>query len=309
MDQTNNQPENNLTTNHEAVSSGNTNDTQIPEDAPVAETNPEAATADSSKTNEKKPEHKPEYLENSLELHSMSRKERRKARRAVYNEYVQDMTATQKFTYFISYYKWYILLPVIAVILLANLAVTIYRNKLPMALSYVILNVEDTDSLNTDFQDDYVSYNNITGKYQFYSSTGLDIDYDYFKEHEEYITTSTSTDYNVLSTQCELGDFDVIITNATGLKYCSTAGIANPLKGYLDSYCYNTLQPYMQDSENANGNNVPYALDISDTDFAKNLNLGYSDVYLALPGTSDRNKKNALQLIEYIYGIDLTEEE
>jgi hypothetical protein len=186
---------------------------------------------------------------------------------------------------------------------------TIYNNTRPLALGYVVLNIEDTDAVNTDFEQDYVNYRDMADDYRYVSSFGLDIDYDYFKEHEEYITTSNSTDYNILMTRCELGDYDVIITNATGLKYCSTAGIANALKGYLDSYTYEALTPYMYDSENANGTLVPYALDISDTEFAKQLNTGYSDVYLALPGVNDENKANALKFIEYIYGIDLSEGE
>jgi hypothetical protein len=102
-----------------------------------------------------------------------------------------------------------------------------------------------------------------------------------------------------------LGDFDIIITNDTGLKYCSTAGIANQLRGYFDAEVYDAIKPYMYDSEDANGTLFPYALDISDTDFAKSLNTGYDDIYLAFPGVNDENKQNAIQLIEYIYNIHI----
>jgi hypothetical protein len=241
----------------------------------------------------------------SLEMRSMSRKERKAAKKELYNEYTKDMTTWQRVEYFLSCYKWHILIPIICLALIAYVGKTIYKNSRPVALAYAILNVEDEDAINTDFQDSYVEYSGITGTYRFNTSFELEIDYDYFLEHETYVTTSNSTDYNILSTECELGDFDIIITNDTGLKYCSTAGIANQLRGYFDAEVYDAIKPYMYDSEDANGTLFPYALDISDTDFAKSLNTGYDDIYLAFPGVNDENKQNAIQLIEYIYNIHI----
>jgi hypothetical protein len=252
----------------------------------------------------------PEHVsgENMLELHNMTRKQRREVRRQSYIENTRDMSNGEKFRYFIDYYKWYIIVPVCCILLIAYLASTIYKNSRPLALSYVVLNVEDTDALDESFCEDYSEYRGLTDDYRFNSSTGMDIDYDYFKEHEEYITTGNSTDYNVLSTQCELNDYDIIISNATGIKYCSTENVIASPKGYLDSYAYNALKDYMVEFENSIGTMEYFAIDISGTDFAKELNPGYDDVYLAFPGSTDENKERALRFLEYVLNIDLIEE-
>ena len=59
--------------------------------------------------------------------------------------------------------------------------------------------------------------------------------------------------------------------------------------------------------DDPNGTSRTYAIDISDTQFAKNLNSGYSDVYVAFPGAIDRNYTNSLKFLEYVLGIDLSE--
>lgn len=243
--------------------------------------------------------------ENNLELSTMTKKERRAARRAKNREFTKDMSKGERFLYYFDYYKWAVIIPIICIIFVAYCARTIYKNTRPVALGYVVLNVSEEHSVDTSFEDDFVDYIHMTGSYQFYRSAGLDIDYDYFLEHKEYITTSNSTDYNILSTECEVGDFDVIISNTTGIRFCSAEGIAKTLKGYFDSEAYQLLEPYMVEFPDQYGTNKAYAIDISDTEFAKSLKLEYDDIYLAFPGASDRNLTNSLKLLEYIFGIEL----
>lgn len=63
----------------------------------------------------------------------------------------------------------------------------------------------------------------------------------------------------------------------------------------------------MVEFNDPNGTARTYAIDISDTQFAKNLDTGYADVYVAFPGVIDRNYTNSLRLLNYVLGIDLTE--
>lgn len=248
------------------------------------------------------------FRDKKLEFHSMTKKEKREEKRRIYREYTSEMTSLQKVKYFIDYYKWYILLPIFVIIFAIYIGNTIYKNSRPVALSYAVLNCEEPDNFNNSFQEEYAEQFNLTGDYRFNSATNLKVTYDYFKEHEEYITTSNSTDYNVLKTQCELNDYDVIIGNADGIKYCTTQDITTRLKGFLDVNAYAALEPYMAEFENSYGGSDYFAIDISGTDFAKDLNLGYDDVYIAFPSVESSNKKNALQLLEYILDIDLIEE-
>ena len=259
-----------------------------------------------NKATEKAEAKKSSYADNKLEQIGMTKKEKKAIRKAMYNENTNGMTRKEKLSYFFEYYKWRVIIPIVLVAFVCYIGITIYENKKPVALGYALLNVADADTVNTYFEDDYVEYFNITGRYQFKQSIGRDIDYDYYLENSQFIQTSNSTDYNLLSSECELGTYDVIISNAAGIKYCSATNIIKPLKGYFDSENYAALEDYMVDFIDQNGTERPFAIDISDTEFAKNLNLGYSDVYVAFPGTTEQNITNSLKFLVYSLGIDLT---
>lgn len=254
-----------------------------------------------------KPAPKSLHADSNLDMLSMSKKERRAVRKELYQKNTEGMNRKEKFSYFFDYYKWRVITPILVAAFLCYLGGTIYMNKRPVALGFVVLNAQDADVVDLSFEDDYVEYLDITGSYQFKESVGLDIDYDYYTEHSEYIQTSNSTDYSILSSDCDLGTYDVIISNATGIKYCSAQNISKPLKGYLSESAYAALEPYMVEFDDSKGTSRTYAIDISDTQFAKDLDLGYSDVYVAFPGAIDRNYTNSLQFLEYVLGIDLSE--
>ena len=245
------------------------------------------------------------FRDKKLEYSSMTRKEKREEKKRIYREYTSEMTTLQKIKYFIDYYKWYILLPTLLLIFGIYIGNTIYKNSRPVALAYAVLNCENPDNFNSSFEDEYAEIYKYSRNFKFDSSINFKVTYDYFTEHEEYITTSNSTDYNILKTRCELNDFDVVIGNAAGIKYCTTQDIVTRLKGFLDVNGFSALEPYMVEFENSFGKNEYFAIDISNTDFAKNLNLGYDDVYITFPSLEERNKRNALQLLEYILDIKL----
>lgn len=254
-----------------------------------------------------KPAKKSLHADSNLDMLGMSKKQRRAARKELYQKNTEGMSRREKFSYFFDYYKWRVITPILVVAFLCYLGGTIYMNKRPVALGFVVLNAQDADIVNLSFEDDYIDHFGITSSYQFKESVGLDIDYDYYLEHSEYVQTSNSTDYSILSSDCDLGSYDVIISNATGVKYCAAQNIAKPLKGYLSEDAYAKLEPYMVEFNDPNGTARTYAIDISDTQFAKDLDTGYADVYVAFPGVIDRNYTNSLRLLNYVLGIDLTE--
>lgn len=245
--------------------------------------------------------------ENMLELKNLSKKERKAIKRQKYKETTADMSFFQKIGYFWTYYKAYILVPIFILACLSYITITVYKNTRPKAIGYAILNVGDGKKICTDFEKDYVDFHNIKGEYRIIASTKYNVDYDFFLEHSESIRSGTSTDYNLLKNNCEVGDYDVIITNLTGLKYCANVNCIVPIAGYFDKNQYEAIEPYIYELKLSNEAIQPFALDISNTEFAKGLNLPYDDVYLAFPGAYKINKKNAIRMIHYIYGIDLSE--
>lgn len=246
--------------------------------------------------------------EHNLDLISMSKKERKEAKKKELEDILSGMSKKEKAMYIFTYYKWYFLLPIIATILIVYIGSTIYKNSRPIALSYAVLNVVEPNALNKDFEQDFLECNNYSSKYRYTSNIEFDINYDYFIENKEFIITSNSTDYNTLQKACEFGDYDILITNMTGLKYCSEENVVNPLIGYFGADIIAKLKGKEVYSNDTNGIQLPYALDISDTEFAKRLNTGYDDIYLTFPGANANNKKNAIKFIEYVFGMTLSEE-
>ena len=49
------------------------------------------------------------------------------------------------------------------------------------------------------------------------------------------------------------------------------------------------------------GNPAEMVIDVSDTDFAKSLNVGYDKIYMGFPGDEERNHTAVRDLLMYIY--------
>lgn len=243
------------------------------------------------------------FFENKLELAVMSKKERRAAKKAAYREYTSTMSGKERVSYFFYCYKWHIIIPICCVLLILCYGIAFYKNSRPVALSYAILNADESDKT---FHGDYLSYFNLPESHVVQVITGYFVDYDYYKNN----TASASKDgtsYNTLALTCQMGNFDVIIGDGAGIKYCTFVNIVKPLDLYFTAEQYAALEDYIVKFQDSSYTFYPYAIDISDTEFAKGLNLGYPKVYMAFPGVSEENMTNSLRLLEYVLGIELVE--
>ncbi|MCM1287222.1 MAG: hypothetical protein NC240_02845 [Clostridium sp.] len=240
-------------------------------------------------------------FENKLELAVMSKKERRTAKRAAYREHTSTMSEKEKISYFFYCYKWHIIIPICCILLIACYGVAFYKNTRPTDLSYAVLNADEFDKT---FHDDYLHYFNMPENHIVQATAGYYVNYDYYKENM-VSAAEDGTNYSTLALTCESGAFDVIIGDDAGIKYCTFVEIVKPLDLYFTEEQYLALENYIVKFQDSSYTFYPYAVDISDTEFAKGLNLEYQKVYMAFPGVSEENMTNALRLLEYVLGIDL----
>ncbi len=243
------------------------------------------------------------FFENKLELAVMSKKERRAAKKAAFKEYTSAMSRKEKVSYFFYCYKWHIIIPICCILLILCYGMAFYKNSRPKALSYVVLNASEFDK---SFHEDYLSYFNIPKNHVVQATAGYIVNYDYYKENM-VSASRDGTDYSTLALTCETGTFDVIIGDGAGIKYCTFVEIVQPLDLYFTEEQYAALEGYIVKFQDSSYTFYPYAIDISDTEFAKGLNLEYSKVYMAFPGVTEENMTNSLQLLEYVLGIELAE--
>ncbi len=249
-------------------------------------------------------------IEDKLEFATMSRKERRAAKRKRLKETTEGMTLVQKLQYFLYAYKMEILLPLIVIIAISLIVVAFFRGNKPIALSYAVVNCEDLEALDPSvIETDYWNYYSFDDNYQFQKV--LDLKYDPSTSTNEASKDTESGNYIAFPTLCDENYYDIIITNKRGLEYLSESSIIHTLGEALPSDLYDIFTADYNDqittSPAYTGKSAPYAINISDTDFAKKLNPGYDDVYICFPGVSEDNQKRVKQICNFIFdlGLDL----
>lgn len=249
-------------------------------------------------------------IEDKLEFATMSRKERRAAKRKRLKETTEGMTFVQKLQYFLYAYKMEILLPLIVITAISLIVVAFFRGSKPIALSYAVVNCEDLEALDPSvIETDYWNYYSFDDNYQFQKV--LDLKYDPSTSTNEASKDTESGNYIAFPTLCDENYYDIIITNKRGLEYLSESSIIHTLGEALPSDLYDIFTADYNDqittSPAYTGKSAPYAINISDTDFAKKLNPGYDDVYICFPGVSEDNQKRVKQICNFIFdlGLDL----
>ncbi len=242
--------------------------------------------------------------ENSLELHAMTRSERRRYRRAQKKAETADMTRSQRFHYFIDCNKWKIIGILMIVVSLVWISLAVYSNTRPTVFAYAVVNSPDPWSVDTSVIDDYKSYYNYKDsdkiKYMqnlHYDPTTFDADYD-----------ANGTEYSSFPLLCEDNVYDVLISDKAGVECCSWINLIHPLDTYdgtLKTLFEGELKDRVVTAQDSANHTSSYAIDISGTDFANRMNLGYNDVYLSFPGNSEENVDHIIKLLNYIFDLGI----
>ena len=261
---------------------------------------------DNDLKNEKEVE-KPSTAEDNLELHGLSRRERRRAKRERYKRTTEDMSRKEKIGYFFYYFKVPILVGLAVIVSLSLIIVSLYKNTRPVAISFALLNSPSVEYLSKDDFKEYMDYYDMPSSYRmldFYSSKcDLDIYEDYYSKNPD------DAIYSQFPTLCYNDYFDIVISDKTGIDYCAKLSLIRPLEDSLDlsmsKYLYDNYPERIIEANNVNDEPVAYAIDISGTEFAKSLHLDYDDVYIALPGQSERNIANSKRILNYIFEAGL----
>lgn len=259
---------------------------------------------------EKSSENKEEYdlhTEDSLEIRKMKLTDRIKAKQAKLKENMEGMSTGQKVSYIFYYYKGTIFWSIIILLAAIAIPVTIYNKTRPVAISYAVINCQNDENINTELFEDYKDYYNFADSDQIQESKSV------FLNSEDYNTNTvhnySQSDYSQFPMLCHNDYFDVVFTDAIGLEFCTTQAVVQPLESRLPADIYAIIQEDYSDliveSPNYNGDMVPYAIDISDTEFAQELGLSYDTVYICFPGTSERNFTNSKKMLNYILELNL----
>ncbi|MBE5954545.1 MAG: hypothetical protein E7257_10420 [Lachnospiraceae bacterium] len=246
-------------------------------------------------------------IEDNLELKRMGFKKRLQTKVERFKENTQDMSTWGKIKYFVYYYKWHVILTALAIFLIITVPSTIIKNNRPVSISYAVVNSPAPEQINEKLFNEYAEHYNLVKGYQIRNNLYVSLSQ---KGYEENLAKSEgNSSYTQFPTLCYNDYYDIILTDRSGLEYCTSTSLVQPLEDRLYDDILSELKEKYPDiittSPNYDGKQVEFALDVSDTKFIKELNVGYDKVYICFPGGSEQNIINIRRFLKYIFDLDI----
>ncbi len=245
--------------------------------------------------------------EDNLELRRMKPKDRLRAKRDKIKANTEGMSKWEKFKYYAYYYKWHVILGLLALFCIIAIPTAIYKNSRPVSISYAVVNSPAPENINEKLFHEYAAYYNLTDGYQIRNSIYVTLSQSDYES--EFAKEEGDSSYTQFPTLCWNNYYDIILTNETGLNYCTKNSLVQPIEDRLYDDIYQAIiakyPKAMVKSPDYDGKPVEFAVDISNTQFAKDLNLGYDKVYVCFPGGSEENIVNVRRFLNYVLELDI----
>lgn len=245
------------------------------------------------------------YTEDSLEAASLGFFGKMKYKKQQFKNNTANMTFAGKIKYTFSFYWFEMVVAAVFVVIAVIAGNLIYRASLPDLLHVAIINqYYDDDTVNKYIASEYRSYlgtddKNVVTVYKNMSVSA--------NEDPEFLTV-VLTDYQTLG-HYNLNDMlDVMICDEDALQVYAWSEDTTMIHIAMDEELYDKVKDHavMLTDKNKiknDGKEYPGALDITDTEFAKNLGIDYSPVYLLIPSTKGVNNETTLNFIKMVYGL------
>ena len=244
------------------------------------------------------------YKENALDLAVMTKKEKRKLKKETFKKRLETMSMPQRILYTIRYYKWYGLGLLLLLFLLRFAIVTAYNATLPTELYLALLNDNYNNTATDYIQKEYREYNQLGNKN--FIKIYNDLTFESSDKLEEVGMMMNA--YQQVGYYNMYDMLDVIIGDEEALKVYVWSDDTTAIDLSMDAELYNQIKDHvvtMSDESKRKNDGKPYdvALDISDTEFAKNCNLSYEKVYLFIPSTKYTNNEATIRFIKMVFGL------
>lgn len=206
------------------------------------------------------------------------------------SEEFKKLTPVKKVEFIWDYYKFPLIIGLVAVIGLISLTVSLINYK-KVTLNCLVFNDMSNTSLEDALHDDFAVY---TGDKK--TNAQVDVMFQFYVDLDGKVYPEDSTSVK-MTAMLNSGQADVIIGNLDSLWYFENLDIFLPIKDAISTELYSELSQYVVSiDDNAD------ALDISGTAFYKAHTGAYKDALLCVPATVT-NKAELEQFIRFIYGI------
>ena len=237
--------------------------------------------------------------DNRLDMQALSRKEKRKFKKEQMRETTEGMTPSEKRKYYLYYYKERIIIISLATIVAVILGIQIYQGTRPVTISYAVINCKNQLEFNANAFEQYAKDINKKKGHQIRGETNVELKKDEYTQ--SYENNANSQKYINFETMATADYYDVIFTDMEGAVYCGMMEIFYPLDKFLEPEDYEKIKDRIVVLRNMKDEPTEYAIDISDTEFAKSLNLGYDDIYIGFPGDQQDNHDRVKEFLNYLF--------
>ena len=238
-------------------------------------------------------------LDDRLEIQSLTRAERRKYKKEKLRETTEGMSRSEKIKYLLYYYKEAIILTIAAIVVIIIIANTVIQNVKPITLSYAVVNCADQLSFNTDAIEQYAKDIDKYKGCQIQADTNVYISGDEYSQG--YEGNANSQKYITFTMMTTSNYYDVIFTDMKGAEACAAIDIFYPIDKYLDEATYNKIKDRTVTLKNMEGQEEILAIDVSDVELAKSMNVGYDKIYIGFAGDEQRNHDAVQDLLNYMF--------
>ncbi len=246
-------------------------------------------------------------IEDNLELKRMGFKKRLQTKVERFKENTQDMSTWGKIKYFVYYYKWHVILIALAIFLIITVPSTIIKNNRPVSISYAVVNSPAPEQIKEKLFNEYAEHYSLVKGYQIRNNLYVSLSQEGYEEN--LAKSEGNSSYTQFPTLCYNNYYDIILTDRSGLEYCTSTSLVQPLEDRLYDDILTELKEKYPDiittSPDYDGKQVEFALDVSDTEFIKELNVGYDKVYVCFPGGSEENIANIRRFLKYVLNLDI----
>ena len=244
--------------------------------------------------------------EDKLELATMSRRERRAVKKKRRDKEMEGMNRLERIKYLFFYYQWPILLTVLLVSFFGWIIYSVIKSSPPVALSAAVLNAGGDTMINEDIFSTYMSEANINSAYRIrVENYHLEPDAETGEVNPNHVYDENFT---IFLAKTRESYFDIAITDRGGLNYITeTECISHPYY-VLPTDLLDALAPYEVTAKDSEKQAVVCGYDISGTDFAKSLDLGYTEIFISFPGNNSESQMHAENFVRYIFNLSRKEQ-
>lgn len=205
----------------------------------------------------------------------------------------KDLTFGKKLTYIWDYYKWFIIIAVTVIIIIANAVPQIIENSKETVLYSVFINTQIESQESTSLMDDFTD------------SAGIDLtNKKIILDTSMKINRDVADTISMQSNQKLLALFstnklDVIVCDKDNFEFFASQGCFKTIEEVLPDDLYQKYKPYMLEASSGDSSKAVYGIDLKNSKILQKENAYIVDPILTFCVNS-KNTEHAVAFLNYL---------